>query len=156
MILKLDKLNEVQAKEICDFKYEGEYSVYNFPSWSEISLQNWAISIEEVRDREFVSIVNEENNLCGFIRFINYDNYVLVGLGLNPTYCGQGLGEKVMILVKAECLARYGNKKISLEVKSFNKRAIKCYIKSGFKITDAYGKQTALGYDEFIKMDLVY
>lgn len=113
MIFKLGKLNESQAKEICAFKYEGEYAVYNFPSWDEITLQNWAITIEKVRDREFVSIVNEENILCGFIRFINYEQYVLVGFGLKPILCGQGIGEMVMTLLKEECKLRYGNKKIS-------------------------------------------
>ena len=37
--------------------------------------------------------------------------------------------------------------------RSFNKRAIKCYERSGFEITDVYQKDTLIGSDEFIKME---
>ena len=154
MNLKLKELNQEDVKEICNWKYENEYAIYNFPDWSIIISQNWAISIESKRENEFVAIINELDNLCGYIRFIKKDDCILVGIGLNPLLCGQGLGNNIMDLLKAECKNRYGNQKISLEVRSFNKRAIKCYKKAGFKITDTYSKDTYIGYDEFIRMDL--
>ena len=58
-----------------------------------------------------------------------------------------------MELLKSECKKRYSNKRIALEVRSFNKRAIKCYEKAGFKITDVYKKDTLMGSDEFIRME---
>ncbi len=61
-----------------------------------------------------------------------------------------------MELIKNESNRRYGNKKIVLEVRSFNERAIKCYEKAGFKIVDTYSKDTLVGYDEFVKMEFSY
>ncbi len=87
------------------------------------------------------------------MRFIENKYFVLVGLGLKSLLCGQGLGNVLMELLKNECKKRYGSKKIAVEVRSFNKRAIKCYKKAGFKITNVYQKDTLIGSDEFIKME---
>lgn len=153
MNFKLESLTEDHAKQICDWKYENEYSVYNPPKWNIIIKQRWGIAIEAKRKSEFIAAINEYDDLCGYIRFINNDDYVLVGLGLKPSICGQGLGYSLMELLKQECKKRYGSKKIALEVRSFNKRAIKCYRKAEFKIVDTYNKNTLVGYDEFIKME---
>lgn len=77
----------------------------------------------------------------------------MVGLGLKPSPCGQGLGNILMELLKSECKKRYGSKKIVVEVRSFNKRAIRCYERAGFEITDVYQKDILIGSDEFIEME---
>lgn len=156
MNFKLEYLDENYAKQICSWKYNDEYSVYNYPEWESISKQNWAITVEEKRKNEFVAVINKCFGLCGYIRFNNNYNYVLVGLGLKPDLCGQGLGYKLMDILKSESRRRYNNKTIILEVRSFNKRAINCYKKSGFKVLDIYKKDTLLGYDEFVKMELTF
>ncbi|MDU1338737.1 MAG: GNAT family N-acetyltransferase [Clostridium butyricum] len=75
---------------------------------------------------------------------------------MKPDLCGQGLGYKLMDILKSESRRRYNNKTIILEVRSFNKRAINCYKKSGFKVFDIYKKDTLLGQDEFVKMELAF
>ena len=153
MDLRLEILTEDHARKICHWKYEGIYSIYNFPDWGTLNKQRWGITIEEKRKNEFTALIDEGNNLCGYIRFIENKDFVLVGLGLKPSLCGQGLGNIFMELLKSECKKRYSNKRIALEVRSFNKRAIKCYEKAGFKITDVYKKDTLMGSDEFIRME---
>ena len=154
MDLRLEILTEDHAKQICCWKYEEIYSIYNYPDWDTLNQQRWGITIEEKRKNEFTAVIDESNNLCGYIRFIENKDFVLVGLGLKPSLCGQGLGDMLMELLKNECKNRYDNKKIALEVRSFNKRAIKCYKKSGFEITDVYQKDTLIGSDEFVKMEI--
>lgn len=154
MNLELQNLSEKYAKQICSWKYDGECSIYNFPQWDIMCAQKWAITIEAKRKNEFIAVMSKIYGLCGYIRFVNKNNYVLIGLGLKPSLCGQGLGKVVMELLKNECKSRYNNKKIILEVRSFNKRAINCYKKAGFKIVDIYSKNTLIGYDEFIKMEV--
>jgi len=156
MNLRLEILTEDHARKICSWKYEGIYSIYNFPDWDTLKKQRWGITIEEIRKNEFTALIDKGSKLCGYIRFIENKNFVLVGLGLKPSSCGQGLGDILMELLKNECKKRYGNKKIALEVRSFNKRAIKCYEKAGFEITDVYQKDTLIGYDKFIKMEYKY
>ena len=153
MNLKLEILTKDHAKQIYCWKYEEIYSIYNFPDWDTLNKQRQGITIEEKRKNEFTAVIDESNNLCGYIRFIENRDFVLVGLGLKPSLCGQGLGTILMELLKNECKKRYGSKKIALEVRSFNKRAIKCYEKAGFEITDVYQKDTLIGSDEFIKME---
>ena len=77
----------------------------------------------------------------------------MVGLGLKSSSSGQGLDNILMELLKSECKKRYGSKKIVVEVRSFNKRAIRCYERAGFEITDIYQKDILISSDEFIKME---
>jgi len=153
MNLKLEILTENHVRQICCWKYEGVYSVYNFLDWDTLVKLREGITIEEKRKNEFTAVTDENNNLCGYIRFVENKEFVLVGLGLKPLLCGQGLGNILMELLKNECKKRYNNKKIALEVRSFNKRAIKCYEKSGFETTGIYQRDTLIGSDKFIKME---
>ena len=153
MDLRLEMLTEDQARQICCWKYKGIYSIYNYPDWDTLIKQKWVITQEEKRKNEFTAVIDKSNNLCGYIRFIENKDFVLIGLGLKPSLCGQGLGNILMELLKNECKKRYGSKKIALEVRSFNKRAIKCYERAGFEITDVYQKDTLIGSGEFIKME---
>ena len=156
MNLSLDYMNEDHAKQICKWKYDGDYSIYNYPEWDIIVREKWAITIEQKRQNEFIALVNEFNDLCGFIRLINNSDCVFVGLGLKPSLCGHGLGINMMDLLKNECNKRFGDKKISLEVRPFNERALKCYKKAGFKVVDIYDKDTPIGHDIFILMEFSY
>ena len=152
----LNNLTEENAKEICSWKYEGEYAVYNYPDWNVVAAQNWAIAKEEKRCREFKAVLNESGELCGYFRMIDSGEYILVGVGLKPSICGNGLGSILMKLLKNECFRRFNNKKIVLEVRSFNKRAIKCYEKAGFTAVDSYERNTLIGSAIFIKMEFNY
>ncbi|KJZ86931.1 MULTISPECIES: hypothetical protein [Clostridium] len=71
MVFKLEYLDENYAREICSWKYNDEYSVYNYPEWEVISKQNWAITVEEKRKNEFVAVINKCFGLYGYIRFNN-------------------------------------------------------------------------------------
>ena len=88
MDLRLGILIEDHARQICCWKYEGIYSIYNFSNWYTLIKQRWGITIEEKRKNEFTAVIDESNNLCGYIRFIEKKDFVLVGLGLKPSLCG--------------------------------------------------------------------
>ena len=55
-----------------------------------------------------------------------------------------------MKILKNQCKNLYPHKKIVLEVRSFNKRAIKSI---GFNIVDSYKKHTPIGDGEFLRME---
>jgi len=50
-------LSEDYAKEICSWKYEGEYSIYNFSDWDIVVKNKWDLSIEDKRKLEFIAIL---------------------------------------------------------------------------------------------------
>ena len=155
MKIKSSEFTKLHAKEICTWVYEGVYAIYNYPTWNKANDENWAISVDEKRKKEFISILDEYDNLCGYIRLQEKKESILIGVGLKPSLCGQGLGKVLMEIVKNECNTLYPNKKIELEVRSFNKRAITCYKNAGFKEKEIYSKNTPIGYGEFIKMEYI-
>lgn len=152
----LNNLSEEDAKEICSWKYGGEYTVYNYPDWSVAAAQKWGITDENKRRNEFKTVIDENGELAGYFRMIDSGTYVLAGVGLEPSVCGHGHGNELMKLLKEECLKRYKGRKIVLEVRSFNKRALKCYEKAGFKAVDSYEKNTLTGPSKFIRMEYNY
>jgi ribosomal protein S18 acetylase RimI-like enzyme len=123
---------------------------YNFPDAEFIKKYepDYAYTINE-----FNAIIDDQNILYGYIRLVNKGTYILIGVGLKPCVCGQGLGNDLMEIVKRQCSKLYPGKKIVLEVRSFNERAIKCYKKAGFKVKEIYKKDTPIGYGEFIRME---
>lgn len=68
MKLRLKELTESYAKEICCWKYNDEYSIYNYPEWNKIAIEKWAITVDEKRKSEFNVLVGEHDSLCGYIR----------------------------------------------------------------------------------------
>ena len=154
MGLRLEDFTEIHSKEICGWKYNDQYSIYNYPEWDKILNEKWGITVEEKRRNEFNAVVDNCSNLCGYIRLVDNHECVLIGIGLKPSLCGHGLGNTIIELVKQQCKKRYGSKKIILEVRSFNERAIKCYKKAGFNIEDTYKKDSPMGSGEFTRMEL--
>jgi hypothetical protein len=82
MNLKLEILTEDHAKQICCWKYEEIYSIYNFPDWDTLKQQKWGITQEGKRKNEFTAVIDESNNLCGHIRFIENKDFVFGWIGI--------------------------------------------------------------------------
>lgn len=147
------ELSEKFAREISEWKYPGEYSLYNFPSWSEMSKLRWAITFKEKREREFLGFFIQDS-LIGFGQIVRGTREITIGLGIRPDICGYGYGTKVMSILIEECRKIDTNSIISLKVRSFNKRAINCYKKFGFQEKTKYKTYSLAGEEEFIKMEL--
>ena len=129
-----------QAKEISEWKYPSPYDVYNYPAWNIMVENKWAITLPERRKQEFRCICYADKVVAYFRLFEGYpEGKYFLGLGLLPTLCGTGKGAVIMerILAYAE---KMGIKRLHLEVRDFNKRAIHCYQKAGFIEVDRYDK----------------
>lgn len=147
MITKI--MNEQAAKEICSWKYPNEYSVYNMGSWDNVVKQNWAITNELKRQEQFRSIY-EKDELIGYFRFRLIDDVINIGLGMKPELCGHGKGKEFLTFILNT--KELKDKKTELEVREFNKRAIKSYEQVGFKIIRKEERETLNGKDNFIIM----
>ncbi|MEG2786984.1 MAG: GNAT family N-acetyltransferase [Romboutsia sp.] len=62
------------------------------------------------------------------------------------------MGKQIIRMALDECRKKYENKSIILEVRSWNKRAVKCYESQGFKIVKIKKQETYLGVGEFFVM----
>lgn len=153
MNLRLHSLTENHGKEISHWKREGIYSVYNLPDWETMKRSGFGLTIKEKREKEFMAVVDESSSFCGFVRLRENEGKVVIAVGLKPELCGKGFGSQVMGLLIDECIKRFANMPIKLEVRSFNKRAIKCYEKVGFKEVRTYIRNTLSGEDEYLQME---
>ncbi len=70
-------LNEELAKEICSWKYNGEFSVYNFSDWDEVVDNKWDLSIKDKRESEFVGIYFN-NNFIAYGRIFELESKFLL------------------------------------------------------------------------------
>lgn len=150
----LSIMTEEHAKEICDWKYDDEYSVYNLSDWETVVQNNWELGIKEERETNFLSIA-QNNQLVAYGVITMGNEAVLIGIGLKPSLCGKGLVKDIMKLLIDESKVRYPGISIALEVRNFNKRAIKCYENIGFVIKNQYFRDTLIENAEFNYMEYV-
>lgn len=149
--ITLGAFTEAHAKEVCTWIYSGLYSVYNLSPWEVVVENHWQLADEDAR-REIFCTIYQDDTMIGFGRIQRSENRIDLGIGLKPEYCGKGLGLPVMKILTAKAEALYPDEVISLEVRQFNERAIKCYEKAGFKIIKKYMKETINGYVPFALM----
>lgn len=143
--MELRPLNEIEAREVCTWRYDGIYSVYNLSDW-EVVVQNcWSLADENTRQAYFLSIW-QDDVLIGFGRIEPEGDKVQLGIGLKPECCGRGLGKEAMKHLVEEAQRRYPKQPLGLEVRRFNKRAIHCYESVGFKAQSTYMKETLHGF----------
>lgn len=144
-------LTENDKKEICSWKYDGEYAIYNLPSYEEIKGSRTGFMNPEKEKNYRAFLI--DGQVVGYINLMKKETEVFIGIGVHPKFCGKGYGK--VILTEACNIAEeiYPNKPLYLEVRAWNKRAIKCYKSVGFVINgEAYKKITPIGEGEFYKM----
>lgn len=133
MALSTGELTENQARQVCGWRYSGDYAIYNCPPWDDMLAQNWALTDKNKRKNEFKS-VHLNDVFIGFFRLQLRENKLYLGLGLSPEYCGKGYGYELIEMIKEYTKRRFPQNDLYLEVRDFNNRAIRCYLKSGFDI----------------------
>lgn len=145
-------MNQEYATTIVDtWKYENEYSIYDYSNEAEHMLD------PEAWGRGLFAVLSGEGDLIGELSIEFFDEQeqnteyhdfgdealinqreLWVGWGLRPDLVGAGRGvEFVMACVEYAVLqCHYRGDYARLGVAAFNQRAIKAYAKAGFEIFD--------------------
>lgn len=149
-MLLYHKVTEEEKYLISEWKYREPYSIYNNIPYTE----------QIQKHRGFADLQNnyysyyDGEKLVGYVNLKEKESNVFLGVGVNPEFCDQGYGQQI---VKMACILshkQYPNKKVSIEVRSWNIRAIKCYEKVGFVIVGMpVIKITPMGPGEFYNME---
>ena len=141
------------AKQICSWRYAPPYNVYDYLSYETALNEQAAITKTENADN-YLCFWNDVT-LVAYTSIIPKGENLYIGIGVAPQFCGQGMGETLLNQTIIECKRRHPDKEIWVQVRSWNERAIKCYLKCSFvekyrdTITDRFNKTTEFIFMKF-------
>lgn len=149
--LKKHILTDAEKREICSWKYSGEYEIYNLPSYE----------IMQAKQIGFLNPAREQNYrafyagdcLVGFVNIKEEETEVFIGIGVRPSLCGKHYGQNILKETYKISKELYPSKPLYLEVRTWNERAIRCYQKAGFEIVGVpFEQRTGSGVGTFYRM----
>lgn len=123
---------------------------YNLPYLSDEDIEDWYHYKTNEKNQKYYSILNKDNRLIGYIGIKNIKKIwktAVLGIVFDPNYVNQGYGTEGIITYLSYYFNTMKMKTLYLEVAKFNKRALRCYEKSGFHIIGVY-------LDEFFDQNL--
>ena len=132
------KTTEEEKYIITEWKYDGDYAIYNEEPYEEHKKKNFGFA--DTRNN-FYSFYDEKK-LVGFINLYEEKTEVFFGIGVNPECCNQGYGQQMIKAAREISNKLFPEKPLYLEVRTWNKRAVRCYEKAGFHIVGEPIKQT--------------
>jgi [ribosomal protein S18]-alanine N-acetyltransferase len=143
------KMKEEDAQQIASWHYEAPYDFYD--------MDQDPGDLAELLDPQswqecYYSVFNGENKLVGFFVFKQDDQTVEIGLGLRPELTGKGFGLAFLNAGLLFAQGQFAARKWSLNVATFNKRAIRLYERAGFTPLNIFMHQTNGGEYEFLHM----
>lgn len=148
-MLTYHQTTENEKYEINDWKYSGDYAIYNNPPYEE----------QKKTGRGFANPANhfysfyDNEALIGFINLSDEGSEVFFGIGANPDYCSKGYGQQMTQTAWEISQQLFPGKPVYLEVRTWNKRAVRCYEKAGFHIVgDPIHQTTSAGDGVFYHM----
>ena len=137
-ILACHPTTEEEKILITEWKYEGEYSVYNAEPYEEQKKKGFGFANPQ---NHFYSFYDEKK-LIGFINLYEEKTEVFFGIGVKPEECGKGYGSQMTETACKISRRLFPGKPLYLEVRTWNQRAVRCYEKAGFHIAGEPIRQT--------------
>ncbi len=129
-MLAFHKTTEEEKQQICEWKYDGAYAVYNSISYEEqVKAQRGFANPKN----NFYSF-SDGTQLIGYINLIEKETAVFFGVGVAPAFCGRGYGREICKAAIGLSHQLYPGKPVCLQVRTWNTRAVRCYEKAGFRI----------------------
>lgn len=144
-------ITDDEAKQVCGWKYEGDYACYDQPPY-ELLKEKGDMFCDPLRRSNYRAHYDGETFL-GFTNLQEGEDFVFLGIGLHPELCGKGYGSAVIEDCCRISGELYPGKAIYLVVRTWNKRAIRCYEKAGFVIDgEPFEINTYSGIGVFYRM----
>lgn len=144
-------LSEDAKRQICAWKYGGEYDLYNLPSYEEMQVRQIGF-MNPQREKNYYGFW-DESILVGFVNILEEKEEVFIGIGVNPDLCNKHYGQRMLLITYEISKKLYPDKPLYMEVRTWNIRAVKCYQKAGFRIDgQAYELTTGIGTGTFYRM----
>lgn len=149
--MEIRSLDQQDKRSICSWQYPEPYGVYNLPAWEEMQRQGIGFA-NPLKARNFYGFW-EDHALIGFVHLMEEDAGVFVGIGVEPSRCGQHKGSAILRQAVQLAGRLYPGKRPYLEVRTWNQRAIRCYQRAGFQIDgEPFQQVTGAGTGTFYRM----
>lgn len=144
-------LTDEDKRQICGWRYDGAYAMYNLPSYEDMKAQKIGFMDPKSQQNYFAFI--DGDKLVGFVNILEEPTEVFLGVGANPALCNQHYGREMLALACDISKHRYPDKPLYLEVRTWNTRAVRCYQRAGFHIDgQPYELTTGIGEGIFYRM----
>jgi len=124
-------------------KYPWPYDVFRF-SFCGLSAAEMDRAFKErtqTKTRFTLVVDADEVPAIGYVTLVQIDwarrRTENMSLRIHPEFCGQGLGTRVMMMVRDWWLG-HGMKAMRFDVAATNHRAVRCYLKAGFVRTGEF------------------
>ena len=92
--LSYHPIKEDEKQAICEWVYDGEYSIYNLPSYEEMKEKNLGFANPQ-KEKNFYTYFDNDT-LVGFTNILEEETEVFIGIGVNPDFCSKGYGQKIL------------------------------------------------------------
>ena len=151
MEIKYRHLTDDDKQQICAWKYDGDYEMYNLPAYDEMQAKQIGF-MNPKSEKNYLAFL-DDGVLVGFVNILEEDSEVFIGIGVNPVLCGKHYGRRMLEQAYMVSKQKYPNKPLYLEVRTWNTRAVKCYERAGFRIDGTpYELTTGIGKGTFYRM----
>lgn len=144
-------LTDAEKRAICAWKYPGEYALYDLPPYEMMAERKLGF-MNPQREKNYYAFYDGDT-LVGFVNIKEEEQEVFIGIGVNPDCCDKGYGQQILKDAYDISKTLYPSKPLYLEVRTWNQRAIRCYLKAGFAIDgEPYEMETGIGKGTFYRM----
>ncbi len=148
-MLTYHKTTEEEKYQITAWEYPGEYAIYNNEPYEEQKTKGYGFASAK---NNFYSFYDGAA-LVGFINLYEEETEVFFGIGVNPDCCGKGYGQQMTKTAWEISRNLFPGKRMYLEVRTWNSRAVRCYQKVGFQIVgEPICQKTSIGEGTFYHM----
>lgn len=144
-------LTDADKRQICAWRYTGEYAIYNLPTYEEMQARQTGF-MNAGKEKNYLGFF-DQNVLVGFVNIVEEPMEVFIGIGVNPNLCDRHYGRRMLAQAYEISKSRCPYKPLYLEVRTWNTRAIRCYESAGFQIDGKpYELTTGIGRGTFYRM----
>ena len=130
VVLNFHQMTEAEKRLVCQWRYPGQYAVYDLPAFEEAKARGLSIA-DPAFSREYFAYYYE-GQLVGYTRLKEQPDGIFVALGVAPQLCNQGYGQQILSIACDLAFQHTPGKPLFLLVRTWNIRAIRCYEKAGF------------------------
>lgn len=141
----LDKIDTETAFELQNWAIFTDPRLigYNYGNLTDFEIKLWQGSISMPNKRYFAVRRVSDDRFIGFIGLKNINPLLKrakLGIVFDPNFVSAGFGYEAVMAIMKEFFDEMGYRTLTLDVNTFNKRALNLYKKCGFKIV-SYSKE---------------